>query len=588
MGRNGIKYCSDESAGASVSVVVKYGEVAVGAREYLAPSASEKAYFVELEDLQESSANTLDWGNPCDPYSVVLDGEADAIPLKTGKSKGFFSEQISDEFGNFASPIVLSFFSEEYDFSSKGITLEFDSETKIRAKSVNVKWYRQKELISEKSFDIDSSFFFCENSVNNYNEIELTFFGVNMPFAHLHLKGIEWGYYRDFTANELRSVSIKQEIDPLSAELSSNYCDIKFDFQKNIDFQFKKRQPIIAYKDGKLIQKAFIQSAKQISKNAWSVECGDYIEILAESTFVGDLYFKKEAVELIGEIFNAAKVPYKIDPVFNGVTVSGRIPYTDCREALKEVVFAIGAIVDTSGEEVVSIKTATESVSQKIPRERIIGSQKFEEKPIISSVEVFSTEYFESEKEFNYENKSGERQENLLLVFDNPVDVYDIIGEDSEVIESNFNYALVNIGENAVVVGTEYEPKKTVKMKKTSESILPNKSGRMVSVKNAGLVNLSNVDNVLLRCYNYYINEEPASFSIFEGKHEKENPYGLAVFGQEVYNDIKEPTIEYDSQTKVGDLIEYETEYKGIKRARIVSQKFSLVGGAIVKQTEVV
>lgn len=588
MGRDETENYPLESAGDSVSILVKYGEVAVGAREYLAPSANEKAFFVDLDDLREGAENTLDWGNPCDPYSVILDGEADAIPTETGKSKGFFSEQISDENGFFAEPIILRFESNEYRFSSKGITLEFDTETGIRAEDISIKWYSDENIIDEKTYKVDSSFYFCENEVSNYNAVEIEFYNLNMPFAHLQVRGVEWGFYRDFSTEEIKSISVRQELDPLSAELSSNYCDIKFEFLKNIDFQFRKRQPMLVYRDDELVQKAFIEKAKQSAQNAWTVECGDYIEILSENTFTGDLYFDKNAVELIGEIFNAAKVPYYVDPSFDEVTVSGRIGYTDCREALKEVAFAIGAVVDTSGEEVVVVKPISQEVSQNIPKNRIMGSQNFSEQPLISSVEVVVTEYLDTGKEYIYQNTSETVQEDLTIIFQNPVIVDSVYGEGSELFDYNHNYARVTLAPGGELIGIEYEPKKTAKTKKTDVQILPNESGKKVSVENAGLVNFGNVDNILLRCYNYYINEDSASFKIFEGKHEKEKPYGLAVYGEEEYSGVDSPTIINDKPSKVGDLIGYDTQYKGKKIGRIISQKFNLLNGAITKQTEVV
>ena len=70
---------------------------------------------------------------------------------------------------------------------------------------------------------------------------------------------------------------------------------------------------------------------------------------------------------------------------------------------------------------------------------------------------------------------------------------------------------------------------------------------------------MGNVDSLLELCYNYIVNTEQTNMKIIDGGNEK--------------------------NTKVGDLISFETEYIGKKSGRINKQTFSLVGGILVKDS---
>ena len=82
-------------------VSIKYGDVAPEAKENFYPESSEQA-FDTLAQLQQYKLNFPNYANPCELYSVVLDGTASAFPsVPENANLGLWSEQISNDDGTF-------------------------------------------------------------------------------------------------------------------------------------------------------------------------------------------------------------------------------------------------------------------------------------------------------------------------------------------------------------------------------------------------------------------------------------------------------------------------------------------------------
>lgn len=83
-------------------VAIRYGDVAPEAKENFKPT-SDSAKFNTLAQLQQYNLNFPNYANPCEKYSVVLDGTATAFPsVPENANLGLWSERLSDENGNFA------------------------------------------------------------------------------------------------------------------------------------------------------------------------------------------------------------------------------------------------------------------------------------------------------------------------------------------------------------------------------------------------------------------------------------------------------------------------------------------------------
>jgi hypothetical protein len=228
-----------------------------------------------------------------------------------------------------------------------------------------------------------------------------------------------------------------------------------------------------------------------------------------------------------------------------------------------QVVFAIGAVADTSDSDVVKIFVLSDDVTQTIPLSRIRQGQNFDDSETVTGVEIVSHSYKKLDENIDV-YKSEEYGENVFIKFSEPL--YDLtISNGSEIIESGANYAVINVIEGGVLRGKKYEHTKATK-RKNNPLVLANEIEKIVSIENATLVSSDNVDKVLDKCYNYLTKTLTVKEKIVEGRH----------------TNSENETI-YDQTVNVGDVITSETEILGDISGRVIKETFNLIGGIIVK-----
>lgn len=554
-------------------VSISYGDIAAGARQDFSAYTEDQTSFSDLDKLKYDILTLQNYSNPCDYYSTVLDGNVIGIP-ENDAIIPFWSESYSNENGIFNLPIVLTLNSTK-KYSSKGILLTFDKFNDVYSNNVKIQFYDGDELLSEKTFYPDSAVYYCEKDDNHkneqYNKFVVTFYSINMPYNRLKLNGIEYGLGIEIKGNELKNVKLIQEIDPISSQLSINTCDVVLDSKSDYDWDFKEKQPLDVFFGEKLQSRVFVKNAKRTGKNMWVIDCEDYIGLLDTVRFGGGVYSSKSGIELIEEIFSTASIPFEFKDV-EDVQLYGYIPYTTCREALMQVCFAMGLVADTTHSNVVKIYKMTEEISQTIPLARIMKGQSFDTGTKITSVELMAHSYVESSDTLTvYDGSESGEGENILVVFSEPVRDLSIQANSSiygEIIEAHSNYAIINATKHTILKGKKYIHT-TITKSITNENILPNDAENVVSIKNATLISVHNVDKILQNCYNHIVKDTNINLKIIEAKHEQKET-------GEYYND--EPVV-------VGDKITTETEYLGNITGRVVKQTFNLNGGIIVKDT---
>lgn len=565
-------------------LLIKYGDVAVGAREDFSPSSNDRAYFTNFDEIKQNTSFPK-YTNPCELYSTALDGSCLLVSGSARKENvGWWSNQISGDDGTFESPIVMTATAQAL-YSSIGITLIFDEENNLYANDINIKWYRGGELLSDKYFTPDSANYFCANRVDYYNKIVVTFYQINMPKNRLKLHGIEYGYGAEFYGDELRNVKVIQEIAPLSDEIAINTVDFDLISNRDIEFSFQDRQSVEVYFGGVLKAKTFIKDFKRKSKTQWTISTEDYIGLMESAPYVGGIYEGVKAVDVLQDIFRVAKVPFEIQQgVFDGIKISGFIPYTTCREALMQVAFAMGAVVDTSNRQDVYVSVLEESLSQVVPLERIMQGQSFDKETKMTAFELIAHQFRETDESVVlYEASKSGTGEQIFVKFSNPI--HDLAITNGEKVKSGANYAIINANNGCVLSGKKYEHNKVIK-RKENPLVLSTDAENIISIENATLVSAQNVDNLIEKCYNYYNKNRAVNLKIVEGRHKKKNgeKYGRDKYGLFKYGN--EPSgFEYDKTVNVGDLAEVETEYLGNIEGRIIKQSFNLNGGIIIKDT---
>ena len=589
-------------------VSIRYGDVAPEAKENFVPTASE-SQFDTLEQLQQYNLNFPNYANPCELYSVVLDGTATAFPSVPDQANlGLWSERISNDSGFFVNengkkePIILTLTSDG-QYSSQGLTFTFDTYNQIYPTHINIKWYRNGQLIVDdgKSMNIDfypdDAYYFCRNKVNNYDKVVVEFHSLNMPKNRLKLRVIDYGYGTFFYGDELRNVNLIQEIDPISTQISINTADFTLDSKSNMEYSFQAKQPLSVYFNGELKATTFVKKSTRKAKILWNIQSEDYIGLMDSMPFYGGIYNNKNVVVLLNDIFEwqeetqTTKIPYKLDEVFANETVTGYIPFTTRRDALMQVAFAIQAVVDTSNSDVVKVFALEQDVKQTIPLNRIMQGQNFADDETVTGVEVTVHTYKPITKTIDvYDATESGTGQNIFVKFREPLHDLSIMNGSFAVDEKgnelkHTNYAVINANAGCILQGQQYEHT-TRTRRQDNPVVLASEIEKVVAIESATLVSQYNIDKIIDKCYNWLIKTNQTNLKIVEGKHVQYGDYikyGEKKYGTFKYGEKYPNIVTYDKGVNVGENINAETEYLGVVSGRLIKQSFNLNGNIIVK-----
>ena len=568
-------------------IKVEYGNFEPSAKENFKADSLD-SQFDTLQQFQQKNITFPNYLNPCEYNSVVLDDSASPIPSLVDKKTnlGFWSEQLSDDMGVFETPVSIKFQSEKA-ISTQGITLTFDVANDVYATEVYMEWYKGEEQKATGTFYPNSAVYVCEKAVEEYDTINIAFYSINMPNNRLKLHSIEYGFGISLEQEVFKNIRIVQEINPISLDIPTNILNFRIEAGKDFAPLFKKKQEFKLYVDDAIKSTTVISSFKRISKNVWDIKTEDYIGILDDVDFVGGIYKNKNVAELIAEIFKVADVPYLLDASFADKTVSGHIPYTNCRSALMQVAFAIGAAVDTSNSTSVRIFPIDSQIKDIIPKDRIFNGQNIEESEFISGVELTSHEYEPTEEVVEiYKSTSQDIGKDIFIKFSEPF--YDLsttteATDAPKIIEYGSNYAKIHIYFSGALLGKRYKHNTQTKIQDSGENI------KRLKIEDATLVSLENVDSVLDLCYNYTRKNKTLNSNILERKSVRRGErykYGSQKYGVIKYGEYSPDIVTKDKDLLVGDSVFCETEYMGDQVGIITRQDYTISGGSFtVKKT---
>lgn len=545
-------------------VVLRYKGVGIGANEsFDVNSVSDMTEFSKKADVIREELAYQNVGNPCDMFSVALDGSVSALSLSQNEEAvGIWSNTQSDEKGMFSTPIQMTMMSSE-QFTTAGITITFDEAKGIYATHLLVKWYRDNTLLSEKEFFPNEASFFCSNKVDAYNRVDIVFYALNVPKNRLRLQSIDFGIITEFTARNLKAATIKQGVHPISNTLDINTLTFTVMSRDGIDFVFQENQPVEAVFDDNLKGRFFVKTATKKGRDTYNVTCEDYIGILDDASFIGDIYKNKNVASLILEICNTAKVPVIIPAECNGMTVSGYLPRASCRRSLQQVLFAIQMYADTSNAKALMIKKDA-GEKKNISEERIMQGLSVKESKKVSSVEVTAHSYAPSDEDIIlYDAEQSGSGENITVFFSEPCHSFSIAN--GKILEANANYAIINADYNAMLKGKKYLHTMTTKAKANPLLTIADKTN-VLKIETATLVNSSNIDSILTRCYNYLVKNKMIMAKVAERKHDID--YG----------------VQNDESIELLDEVTLETSEFGDLAGRIERQTYALNGGILVKE----
>ena len=327
-----------------MSVKIVYKDIAVGAAETAAVATTSRQGFSDISQIfagVEPPATT----------TCELNGWGLSHDYKTYNNQpiAFWSSVRSGYDCVFTSPPTITILWGNLNYTSTGLSITFAPESNDYCRKITVTWYQDNAVKFSGTYYPNTAQYVINQTVEAFDKIVITFNETNLPVKRCKINGITIGVVREFEADELKNVSAVHEVDLISETVPINVLDAEIRSKDDIDWIFQKKQPIEAYNNGNLIGVYYMEQGQRSGKYDFSISCHDAIGLLDLATTAGGLWIEDTPITTIINEVIKSPVEFEIDTAYKNSTLRGFIePGQTEREALQQIAFALGAIVDTS------------------------------------------------------------------------------------------------------------------------------------------------------------------------------------------------------------------------------------------------
>ena len=367
---------------------ILYKDVAPGAAEAASFTSGHETGFSDLDMLRrETDPDNIATG---ELNQWILDGSGMVYDDQTIP---FWSNQMSGADCVFDDPPVIDISLPE-QYSSLGLSLLFEDGPGEFCADINIKWYQQEELKADVDFTPDSSKAFCQQRVEAFDRITITFRKTNLPYRYVKLRQIIFGLNRTFDMTEIRKARITNQMNHISAELPVSTLNWTLDSDDELGFMFQLKQPIEVRSDEFLIGVYYISEHKRKARTVYDLKCQDALGILDGSNFEGGVYTGYSAMALLRDIVGT---DFDIDfGTVKDTTLTGVLQTSSRRAAAQQVLFAWGVCAATDGGEVIKLFQLDDTPAE-ISRDRTYTGATVETSAIVTAVRVTAHTYTEDE-----------------------------------------------------------------------------------------------------------------------------------------------------------------------------------------------
>lgn len=425
------------------------------------PSTMDNQSFAE-ENLLKQNTEFPDYGTLEEDY-FVLDGSMPELPDEPDGIP-FWSSALSDSNGNFQNnPVLTVLFTQNH--TSTGLTFHFIGELPLQ---FQVRWYDLSDnMIALKSFQPDSQDYYARNLVENYGRLEIEFQKAK-PYRYVKLWGIDYGVIVTWGENDIKTASLVEETDPISNTLKINKLTFQFVDKVNefnlansegLHKALQKKQHIEPYEivDGeRMYLGRYFLTTPSSDKSIAKMEATDYIGLLDDTDFKdGRVYNGEPAGNVLADIFAGTGIPYEVSKDVAETPLYGWLKIQTRRKALREVLFACGAVAETARRDDVWIYKPTRLIQSDIPRSRKFSTATKQD-TYISEVSIKFTEYTEGAEEKELVKETTYPAGVNEVKFNSPVSALRV--STGEVVEAKTNYIIFRLTEEAAVTiyGKQY------------------------------------------------------------------------------------------------------------------------------------
>lgn len=537
---------------------VEFGLYDVTARGDSSPACDAAQPFCSLRRdlLVEAVPSQVKYGT-LESRQWLMDGSFSFFPeVPEAYFWGLWSAVQSGESGAFTDPPVLDIqFSQAH--SSSGPTLHFYAPTGDWASKLKIQWYgADGDLLASALFTPDAVDFYCAKKVDRYCRIRLTFLETNHPGRYLKLAGLDYGVYLHFAGDEIVKAHVLEECDPLSAEISINTLGLTL---YNKEGRFSILNPegyfdVLQHKQKLTVWEDVRPEARSTSSTSYCMgtfylsdwensgdtladfTAVDAVGLLDGAPYDGGVY-DTTAGALAADILDGYS--YTLDEELAAERVQGYLAAGTRREALQQLAFAIGAVVDCSRSDLIRISPAPARASGMIAYDRKFqDGSKVTLNPLITAVAVTAHRY-QAEDAASELYKDTLEPGTYQVTFSAPAVADSLTVTGATLAGRGVNRCTLTVAKagEVCVTGRKYVDS-TIVLRRAAANLPPNAQDNELTVTDATLVSPDRATAVANRVLDYYAQRYEQTFRMIAGDEKLADRLIVQSFGGEMVRGV--------------------------------------------------
>jgi hypothetical protein len=355
----------------STHPIVIFGRSAITIKDDITSIiAIDQQPFVNLNDLASGIYVDKPYAT-YEPDYWLLDGNFKFAP-SANAHPGYISLEQAPSTSTFVITPVLTITFNSVHSTTGGLTLHFSTLADEYADNISILYYDSVgALIRNDTYTPTGKDFSTNQAVSNFKQIKIGFTSMHKAYRYARLLSIDFDSAVTFSGANIKAARLIEDINPLSIELTVNTLDLtlfssagafSITNPTGIYANLQYKEPLDVYEsiDGLLVYlgRFYLDEWNSESENLAAFRASDGVGLLERGTYIGGL-FQAPTIsvgDLVSAIMSAADVDYVIDASLTTPKVDGLIElYSNCRDALQQVCFYVGAYVTCARSKVINI-----------------------------------------------------------------------------------------------------------------------------------------------------------------------------------------------------------------------------------------
>lgn len=478
-----------------------YDDAPAGAADATTPSATDIQPFARLSAICDSS-NPAPQCATFEPGYWILGKDYKLFSGEQSEDDwAFFSEQMCDDEGNFATPIVLTLSLSAY-FSAVDFVFKFDKFGPTWCSDLDISWYRDNLLLESENFHPDDWQYTCSAPVENFNRMVITFNKLSQGYRFLKIRSISYGTTVLIGSDDISETDLYREADLISDTVAISTFNFKLRNRDDVYYLFQRKQLMKLMHGEEVLGDFFISQSNKL-RETYTISSVDAFGLLdMMSKHMGGIYNGVLASTILADILNG-EISFEIDSELD-VWMYGYLPIAERRENLRQLAFALGAIAQQTSSGAIKLSRASEELSSNVGNARTYENGSVVDEAPITEVRLTVYSYaLGTEQSTLFEDVlNGDER----IEFGEPVGNLSITG--GTIVSSSANHAVIRgTGNSVTLVGTPYVCTQRILAK---ENTLRNANDMANAVVFEGmtLVSPHNAEDVLNSCFAHSMRRE--------------------------------------------------------------------------------